>query len=75
MEDRARDTAHSTGREAGSVAERAGAKRLALVHISSRYAADALADPPRGAREAFDGECLLPDDGDLIEVPFPDADE
>jgi len=72
MEDRARDTAHSTGREAGSVAERANAKRLALVHISSRYAADA-SPIRREAREAFDGECFLPDDGDLIEVPFPDA--
>jgi len=51
-----------------------GAKRLALVHISSRYAADA-SPIRREAREAFDGECLLPDDGDLIEVPFPDADE
>jgi len=57
MEDRARDTAHSTGREAGSVAERAGAKRLALVHISSRYAADA-SPIRREAREAFDGECV-----------------
>jgi len=73
MADRARDTAHSTGREAGSVAERANAKRLALVHISSRYAADA-SPILRDAREAFDGECLLPDDGDLFEVPFPDAD-
>ncbi|KDS90764.1 ribonuclease Z [Halorubrum saccharovorum] len=72
MEDRARDTAHSTGREAGSVADRADAKRLALVHVSSRYAADA-SPILRDAREAFDGECLLPDDGDLIEVPFPDA--
>ncbi|OYR80422.1 ribonuclease Z [Halorubrum sp. E3] len=74
MADRARDTAHSTGREAGSIAERADAKRLALVHISSRYAADA-SPIRREAREAFSGECLLPDDGDLIEVPFPDADE
>ncbi|WP_144927198.1 ribonuclease Z [Halorubrum salsamenti] len=74
MEDRARDTAHSTGREAGSIADRAGAKRLALVHISSRYAADA-SPIRREAREAFSGECLLPGDGDLVEVPFPDADE
>ena len=74
MADRARDTAHSTGREAGSIAERAGAKRLALVHISSRYAADA-SPILRDAREAFGGECLLPDDGDRIDVPFPDAEE
>ena len=74
MADRARDTAHSTGREAGSIAERAAAKRLALVHVSSRYAADA-SPILRDAREEFGGECFLPDDGDLIEVPFPDAEE
>ncbi|OYR47042.1 ribonuclease Z [Halorubrum sp. Ea8] len=74
MADRARDTAHSTGREAGEIAERADAKRLALVHISSRYAADA-SPIRREAMEAFDGDVLLPDDGDLVEVPFPDAEE
>ena len=73
MADRARDTAHSTGREAGEIAARADARRLALVHVSSRYAGDPT-PISREAREAFDGECLLPDDGDLIEVPFPDAD-
>ena len=72
MAGRARDTAHSTGREAGEIAQRAGADRLALVHISSRYAGDA-SPIRREARGAFDGECLLPDDGDRIEVPFPDA--
>ncbi len=72
MADRARDTAHSTGREAGEIAQRAGVDRLALVHISSRYAGDA-SPIRREARGAFDGECLLPDDGDRIEVPFPDA--
>ncbi|RAW46007.1 ribonuclease Z [Halorubrum sp. 48-1-W] len=74
MADRARDTAHSTGREAGRIAQRAAAKRLALVHVSSRYAGDA-SPILRDAREAFDGECLLPDDGELLEVPFPDADD
>ncbi|ESS03075.1 MAG: RNAse Z [uncultured archaeon A07HR67] len=73
MAGRARDTAHSTGREAGEIAQRAGADRLALVHVSSRYAGDA-SPIRREARGAFDGECLLPDDGDRIEVPFPDAD-
>ncbi len=74
MADRARDTAHSTGREAGGIAQRANAKRLALVHISSRYAGDA-SPILRDAREAFDGECLLPDDGTLFEVPFPDDED
>ena len=74
MADRARDTAHSTGREAGEVAERAGAERLALVHVSSRYAGDA-SSIVEDARAAFGGRCLLPDDGDRLEVPFPDADD
>jgi len=74
MADRARDTAHSTGREAGEIATRANAKRLALVHISSRYAGDA-SSILREARKAFDGECLLPDDGTLIDVPFPDGEK
>ena len=70
---RARETGHSTAREAAGVAERADARRLALVHVSSRYAGDA---SPLGAeaRAAFDGEAFVPDDGDRRELPFPDAD-
>jgi len=71
MADRARKTAHSTGREAGEIARRADVARLALVHISSRYAGDASAIR-RDAKKAFDGECLLPADGDEVRVPFPD---
>jgi ribonuclease Z len=71
--DRARSTGHSTAREAAGVAARAGAKRLALTHVSSRYAgrADRLA---REAREAFDGDCFVAEDGQAVDVPFPDAD-
>ena len=72
--DRARETGHATAREAASVAREAGAKRLALVHISSRYAGDH-SPIERQASEAFDGEVFVPDDGDRFEVPFPDADE
>ena len=72
MAGRARETAHSTGREAGTIARRADVARLALVHISSRYAGDASAIR-QDAQEAFDGACLLPDDGTEIRVPFPDA--
>ena len=69
--DRARETGHSTAREAATVAREAGAKRLALTHVSTRYAGDPspLVDQ---AREVFDGELRLPDDGDHVEVPFPD---
>ena len=72
MADRARDTAHSTGREAGSIAARAGVERLALVHVSSRYAGDA-SPIARDAREEFDGDCFIPDDGERLDVPFPDS--
>ena len=71
--DRARKTAHSTAAEAGRIARRAGAKRLALTHVSSRYAGRARTLEAE-AREAFDGEVFLPDDGDEVDVPFPDAD-
>jgi ribonuclease Z len=71
--DRAGRTGHSTAGQAGEIARRAGAKQLALVHASSRYAGHV--DPLlKDARAAFDGETLLPDDGDELEVPFPDAD-
>nr|WP_256306635.1 ribonuclease Z [Halobellus litoreus] len=70
--DRAGQTGHSTGREAAEIANRAGARRLALTHISSRYAADA-SPIEREAREVFDGEtAFVPDDGRTVDVPYPD---
>jgi ribonuclease Z len=71
--DRADETGHSTARGAAELAARAGARRLALVHVSSRYAgaADPLAEQ---AADAFDGEVVLPDDGYRLEIPYPDDD-
>jgi len=69
--DRARQTAHSTAKEAAEVATEAGVKQLALTHISTRYGgnpAPILAD----ARDHFDGEAFVAEDGQRIEVPFPD---
>jgi ribonuclease Z len=68
---RARSTGHSTAREAGEVARRADAERLALVHVSSRYAGDAT-PLEREARAAFGDGARVPDDGDDVEVPFPE---
>ena len=72
--DRAGQTGHSTAAQAARTAARAGAKRLALVHLSSRYAGRS-DDLAAEAREAFDGRVLLPDDGDEIEVPYPDRED
>ncbi|AGN01875.1 ribonuclease Z [Salinarchaeum sp. Harcht-Bsk1] len=70
--ERARKTAHSTAREAGEIAQRADVRRLALTHVSSRYAHDVSAHETE-ANEAFDGEAFVPHDGDVVEVPFPDG--
>ena len=71
--ERARKTAHSTAREAAGVAADAGAKRLALTHISTRYTGRA-DDLVAEAREQFDGRVFVPDDGTQATVPYPDAD-
>jgi ribonuclease Z len=70
--DRANSTGHSTAREAARVAAEAGAERLALTHVSSRYAGH-VSPLEREARERFDGEVCVPDDGDEVDLPFPDA--
>ncbi|MFD1526709.1 ribonuclease Z, partial [Halolamina salina] len=59
-------------REAGEIAQRAGAKRLALTHISSRYPGDA-SGHEREAGASFDGDCFVAEDGRTIEIPFPDG--
>ncbi|WP_255169464.1 ribonuclease Z [Natrononativus amylolyticus] len=71
--DRAADTAHATARQAARIASEAGATRLALMHLSSRYAGDASAHLEE-AREVFGEGVFVPDDGDRLEIPYPDAD-
>ena len=70
--ERARETGHSTAREAGEIAQRAGARRLALTHVSSRYASDA-SRLRREAAEVFDGETTVASDGQVLKVQYPDA--
>ena len=69
---RARHTGHSTAREAGQVAARAGVRRLALTHLSSRYAGE-WERLEREAESVFDGECFVASDGQTVEIPYPDA--
>lgn len=66
--DRARETGHSTARQAAEVARDAGAIRLALTHISARYSREApelLAE----AREVFP-ETVIARDGYSVDIPF-----
>ncbi len=71
--DRARRTAHSTAREAATVARDAGVKRLALTHLSTRYTGRGW-ELEQQAEEVFDGHVFMADDGMRVEVPYPDAD-
>ena len=68
--DRARETGHSTARQAAEVASKAGARRLALTHLSARYSREApelLAE----AQSVFP-ETVIARDGMKMEVPFRD---
>ena len=66
--ERARQTAHSTARQAAALARDAEVRMLALTHISSRYPPGELRAQ---ARELF-AATEAPRDFDTIEVPFPE---
>src|SRR5918992_79438 len=74
MEDeraRARETAHSTARQAAEIARDAGVGLLALTHLSTRYFPRELRDE---ARATFPNT-VVPRDFDEIAVPFPERGE
>jgi ribonuclease Z len=66
--ERARQTGHSTARQAAQVALAAKARLLALTHISTRYPGGDLRDEARAVFSATEA----PRDFDTIEVPFPE---
>jgi len=68
--DRAKETGHSTAREAAQVALAAKAKRLVLTHLSARYSMspDELL---KEAQEVFPAVTVAKD-GMTVEVPFAD---
>ena len=68
--DRAKETGHSTAREAAQVALAANAKRLVLSHVSARYSVSA-EELVKEARDVFK-ETTVAKDGMEIDVPFAD---
>ena len=68
---RARDTAHSTARQAAEIARDAEVRLLALTHLSTRYFPREVREE---ARTVFD-RTVVPRDFDAIAVPFPERGE
>ncbi|GAB4250518.1 MAG: ribonuclease Z [Thermoleophilia bacterium] len=68
--ERARETRHSTAREAAEVAKEAKAGLLVLTHVSSRHSRGSLL----GEARAVFPRAVLPDDLDHVVVPYPDKD-
>jgi len=68
--DRAKETGHSTAREAAQVALAANAKRLVLSHVSARYSIRE-EELVKEAREVF-RETVVAKDGMEIDIPFAD---
>jgi ribonuclease Z len=58
---------HSDARQAGQIAARAGAQRLALVHLSNLHGNHRRVLSAEAA-ESFKGLILVPDDGDVIQL-------
>jgi ribonuclease Z len=69
--DRARETSHSTAGGAALVAQEAGAKLLALTHVSTRYFGHQVVEE---ATQLFPAT-VVPRDFDLVTIPFPERGE
>ena len=68
---RARETAHTTARQAAEIAEESEVTMLALTHLSPRHPPGLLRAE---AREVFD-RTIVPRDFDRVELPLPERGE
>ena len=59
--DRARETGHSTAKDAGEVARSANVKQLALTHFSTRYKEEDLDKLLQDAKKEFDNVIIAKD--------------
>ncbi|MDQ3934634.1 MAG: ribonuclease Z, partial [Actinomycetota bacterium] len=69
--ERARETGHSTARQAAEVAREAEVKLLALNHVSPRHPPAVLLEEATAVFE----RTILPRDFDRVELPFPERGE
>jgi ribonuclease Z len=69
--ERARETSHSTARQAAEIARDANVRLLALTHLSTRYFPRDVRDEAR----AIFPNTVVPRDFDAIDVPFPERGE
>jgi ribonuclease Z len=65
---RARETMHSTARQAAEIAAEAEVRMLALTHLSTRYGGREIKEEARSVFPA----AIVPRDFDVVDVPFPE---
>ncbi len=69
--ERAKETGHSTAKQAAELARDARVRMLALTHLSTRYGGGEIREQARAVFE----NTVVPRDFDAIEIPFPERGE